>query len=105
MKKWTVGFCLLGHLGDVVTTMLPGGFEQNPLMRDANQVPVLSHVLLVKGFYLLLITLSTWFGYLQVKRVSDWFADALVVGVALYLAYDIWPIVLGNFMLYIKWVN
>jgi hypothetical protein len=103
MKKWALYSYLLANLLDIYTTMLPGGLESNPMMRDHSFHPLIKHIIVIKLLYLLMDSGLLLILYLQLKKANQWFADFIVVCLCIWGSYDFIDTVVQNFAIGIHW--
>lgn len=105
MKKWGVFSVILVNLLDVYTTMLPtpAGSETNVFARNALYQPILSHLLFIKGIYLLSYLFLGTILYFQIRRFSQWLADLVVVGSCVYFGLQHFETPLRNYLIYLGW--
>lgn len=106
MKKWGMFSYLVAQLLDVYTTYLPSkGVETNHFIMNASSQPVLLRLLVVKGAFILWPGSLMLIAYLQLRRLSQWLADCLVVGICLWYTQDMFLVVLQNWFLSKGWYN
>jgi hypothetical protein len=105
MKRWALFAVFLGHLLDVCTSALPGCYEQNEWVRDAEHHAIIKHLLELKLVWVGLEGLLLLIAYKQIQKLSQLLADFVVVGVCLYGAYPYIELVIGNYVCYLGWIN
>ena len=105
MKKWAVFLFILVNMLDIYTTLLPGGSEGNPMMRDMNQHPVLGHIIWIKIAYTIFYSVIALIGWAELRRYTREFADLYVVAIFLYISWDFIDVLVKNYVIYLGWYN
>ena len=114
MKRTAILLYVWAQVTDVLTTMIPGGLEDNPFARDAQQLPLVSHLIVIKLFHSLVWALLGWVAwkqinelswsvYFPVRRVIPWVADSMVVAVCLWLTFGLVHVAFFNLLISLGW--
>ena len=106
MRKWywAAGLFLFAQAADIWTTMLSGGEESNPFMRDASYQPVLRRVLFEKSMLssmALLVALVCW--KLWDHPLWRQTVSVALIGWMVYWSYNMLQAALVNYSIHIGW--
>lgn len=103
MKKWGIFSVVVGHLLDLFTTALPGGEESNEWARTPSHHPLFGHLIVIKIAFLSAYFALGYMGYKSLQKLSQTLADFAVVGICIYMTYDLLDVVFGNALVYLNW--
>jgi hypothetical protein len=109
MKKRAIFVYFFSNLLDVCTTKLAGlrasSMETNRFARDAECHALIGRLIAIKLYFAAGLALLLLIAYWQLKEVSIWLADTLVVGILLWLSVDLLQVSLSNWLIYLGWCN
>lgn len=96
-------FLTLANLLDLITSMVPGGFEANPFARDAFHQLLVGHLIALKVLFTLMLLLTSGTLYSVLRPFHEKLALLCAAIVPLYETYTLFGVALKNVIVLLRW--
>lgn len=96
-------FLTLANLLDLITSMVPGGFEANPFARDPFHQLLVGHLIVLKALFTLMLLLTSGMLYSVLHTFHEKLALLCAAVVPLYETYLLFGVALQNVIVLLHW--